>query len=800
MMSAFRDRERATEAINTLLSEQTAPWIIVSGQSRIGKTEFVKKVAAGDPKTVLCEPTCSNQHAYVLIKSILPERQKLKEIICIYAERKPKAQKILASVGIQYIYALQEQQVDEALKRLIMEDISSGQYTFAQFLTESILPRIHCIILDNFHWCDFESYKWILEFCQPALHVKVIAVCNFTLPWESEKLRTYFQAITSPVDLSRFDSEEAYFEILRDNFMVENEVSLRDTARKLFKLYNGDSQLLFETIKLAKRNSELPEYSNVIQNNILDMAQQVHLKKFDELTPTLLLVLHLLAVSPVPLTKKCILDMVELYDPIGSEIITKLYDSRFIVQDVDKSGQTLYCIQDEFIREISMDGLSVREQRLCETKILRAIEKGSISATTEQTLDFALRLGHDSISGLLQKVISTPDEEVSCEKKAMYLNRFLEDGYSIPTTLLSLHTAQLLYDFGYYFSANQVLTMLTQNREQVDYKYLMLLGDTQHLLLSSKASETYKRAASIKDIDISERLMAINRQIMALNQEHQEETAKELYQQVLHNYADVECLGLVELYRNTNNSFEYQEAIDYTAKGYYLAKKLDDEVETYKCLHNLCMIQLQYGHYEKPFDENPLDLEPTFELVLNFFSTGPQYRHEQAYPLLDLGTVEMFKYANDSLPEHLSKAKQMYSTAQLYAKSFYAQHIAETGLLIVNSYLYADQDLSYVERLRKAQYERYQAAKGEIADYRVHRKILLTLALSAIIGSSLQEATEYLQYANPYVLGPETLRYNKLCERANCAKLEKEPVSLEGKYEIYYGSDRFVPWLISFGH
>lgn len=799
-MLTFRDRERATEAINTLLSEQTAPWIIISGQNNIGKTEFVRKIAAGDPETVLCEPTCFNGYAYMLVKAICPERQALREAICAYAEKSPNAQRILESVGVKYIYALQERQVDDVLKRLIGEDASSGLYSFAQFLAGEVLSSIRCIILDNFHWCDFESYKWILEFCQPVSHIKVIAVCNFSLPWESEQLRTHFQTITSPVDLSQFDSEEAYFEILRDNFMVENEVPLRNAAYKLFKLYDGDSQLLFETIKLAKKNAEFPECGDALQNNLLDMAQQVHLKKFDGLKPTLLFVLRLLATSPAPLTKKCILDMVELCDPIGSEIITRLYDGGFIAQDVDISGQTLYRIQDEFIREIAMDGIREHEQKLCETKILRAIQRGVICTTTEQALNLALRIDDSSAPDLMQKVIDLPDAVVSLEKKAMHLNHFILDGHSVPIALLSLRTAQLLYDFGYYPSADHVLEVLTQNGEQMSYRHLMLLGDTQHLLLSPKTSETYGRAASIEGIDISERLMAINRQIMALNQEHQEEAAKELYQQVLRKYAHIECLGLVELYRNTNNSFGYQEALDYTAKGYYLAKKLGDEVEAYKCLHNICMIQLQYGHYGKPGGHNSLDFQPTFDLVRDYFSARPQYRHEQAYPLLDLGTVEMFQYAIDNQPEHLSKAKQMYSTAQLYAKSFYAQHIAETGLLIVNSYLYAEQDLSYIERLRKAQYARYEKAKEDIADFRVHRKILLTLALSAIIGASLQEAAQYLQYAHPYILGAETLRYNKLCQRAGCNHLKKEQVSLAGKYEIYYGSDRFVPWLISFCH
>lgn len=294
--------------------------------------------------------------------------------------------------------------------------------------------------------------------------------------------------------------------------------------------------------------------------------------------------------------------------------------------------------------------------------------------------------------------------------------------------------------------------------------------------------------------------MAINRQIMALNQEHKEEQAQALYRLVLRKYSRFECVGLVELYRNTNNSFGYQEAIDYTFKGYFMAKNLGEELEAYKCLHNLCMIQLQYGHYGEPFAKEKLGFEPTFDMVLEFLSREPEYRHEQAYPLLDMGTVAMFNYVEHGDIESLRKAKRMYSEAQLYARSFYSQHIAETGLLIVNSYLYCEQESSYLCELRKAQFERYYLQKDQIADQRVHRKILLSLALSALIGGDANEAASYLSDAHPYIQGPETLRFNRLCQRAGCTTYQKELISLEGKHALYYGSDCFVPWLISFCH
>lgn len=54
----------------------------------------------------------------------------------------------------------------------------------------------------------------------------------------------------------------------------------------------------------------------------------------------------------------------------------------------------------------------------------------------------------------------------------------------------------------------------------------------------------------------------------------------------------------------------------------------------------------------------------------------------------------MFEYTDNDDVNLLVDAKKYYSEAQLYAKSFYARYIAETGLLVVNSYLYANLESS----------------------------------------------------------------------------------------------------------
>ena len=803
MMLNFIDREIAINNMNKILTERTTPWIVLSGDSKIGKTEFAKKVSSMYEETIFCDPKLSSNYACAFVNSINSENEDIvNKIICDYARINASTNKLFNNIGMRYISPLKKNQLSSIINLIIKDDITSGLYNFAHFLGEQVTSKMDCIFLDDFNGCDYDAYIWILEFWNSILEPlpTVIAICNFSVNWESGKLKEIFQGICSPVSIEKFDSQEAFYGVLKEHFHFKNDLYLVDISKKLFSLYKGNAGMLFETIKLLQGQTSYSTDEQV-KEKFLNTAQQIHLRKFNEFTKTHLLVLRLLAYSPSPLSKKNILDLLDLIDPIVTGIINQLYNKNFINYIADnKYEHTLYEINDDFLNNIVKAGCSEREELFYKTKLYRAILRNQIDATKEQKLDLAIETRDSEAINLLIDYIDNYSEEYQGEKKAYYIHKFVDLVCEFPERLISIYNVQLLYTYGYYKSAEKLIGFYYTSGGKVNYENLMLLGDIQHILLSPKTSNTYKSASEVTGISVSEKIKAINRQIMALNQEHKEDFARKIYENTFKEYESISCSGLIELYRNSNNSFNYEYAMEYTIKGYVLAKKLGEVLEMYKCLHNICMIRLQYGKYGQPIGDERLNIEPTFEYILNYFSKTPEYRHEQAYPLLDLGTVKMFEYAKTQNPQLLTAAKGYYSEAQLYAKSFYAQHIAETGLLIVNSYQYAHNDSSFVLELRNAMYNRYRKKRNIIEDYRVHRKILLSLALSAIISGNSEEAAMYLEEVNNYISGTETLRYNKLCQKAGCITLMKEKVPLNGKNEIYYGSDKFVPWLISFCH
>lgn len=802
-MRNFIDREKATKDFNALLDEQTTPWLVLSGGSKIGKTEFAKKIASMNHCSIFCCPGLETMYASAFVQSLLFTcDMKLETVICEFAKQEPYARNIYKSLGLTYVTPLKKAQLRSIIKLLVKNDISSGLYSFAHYLGEVIEPQVKCIFLDDFHRCGFDSYSWILEFWGTLLEPQptVVVVCNFELDWESYKLLNMLHGISAPISIDKFDSEIAFYDILKEHFVFENDVNLLTVSGQLFTLFKGSSRLLFETLELLKGKTSFSTDKEKM-SQIISMAHQIQLRCFDELSKSHMLVMRLLAYSPTPIDKDCIIDNLDLIEPMATDIICKLYDNNFIKQTASKkTGKTLYCLSDNFLVELIKSECSVNEQLFYQTKIYRSIQRGQICASLEQIVNLAIELRENEAEEFVLQYITQTEDEISLEKKANCIDKLLQNSLCVPKLLTSTDIAHLLYTYGYYQSAQKVVNNVFSASTDRGYDKLLLLGDIQHVLLSPEASHTYMQATKIAGISISDKLKALNRQIMALNQEHQDTLAKKLYIDAFDKYESIPCVGLVELYRNSNNSFEYDAAMRYTIRGYFLAKELGEELEMNKCLHNICMLLLQYGRYGEPLKDNPLGFEPKFEQVLSFFAKHPEYRHEQAYPLLDLGTVKMFEYVNTDDISYLAMAKKYYSEAQLYAKSFYARYIAETGLLVVNSYLYAEEQSSFVNSSREKLYQRYNQQKTSIEDYRVHRKILLSLAVSAIISNETQEAVEYLKQAHPYILGAETNRYNKLCQKVGCTEYMKNAVSLDGKYETYYTSEKFVPWLISLCH
>ena len=183
-MREFIDREIAIKSMNKILTEHTTPWIVLSGDSRIGKTEFAKKISSMYENTIFCTPRLSGNYACSFVQSINLENEDIiNEIICEYAKKNASANEVFKAIGMKYVSPLRKNQLSSVLSLIIKNDVSSGLYNFAHYLGEQVNSQINCIFLDDFSRCDYDSYVWILEYWNSIMEPlpTVIAICNFSV-------------------------------------------------------------------------------------------------------------------------------------------------------------------------------------------------------------------------------------------------------------------------------------------------------------------------------------------------------------------------------------------------------------------------------------------------------------------------------------------------------------------------------------------------------------------------------------------------------------------------------------------
>lgn len=789
----FVNHKNAKKSFDTLITTESPNWIIISGGEHSGKTSFLKEVCP-DSQTLFCQSKLSLFYLEGFIPYISTQCQ-----VCVkdfLAQFPIYWEEIRKKYEINYIHDISNIKCGDIIRTLIKIDIAGQTYVYADYLGNTISSNFNYVVLDDFYKCNTDCYEWLLHFAERYLkqHRYIIAVCNFNNQWESTKIYEIFHNVQELIDIQCFDTESDYFAVLKDNIYFDNIEELKKLAQELFLLYHKDAQLLFKTIKLYGTDKDTNDFDR--KKRFLRIAHNLTLRSmsFDNKVDSL--ILELLALSFIPLSINDISNILELSEDIIQKIIFKHYNNDLLELKTQANG-VCYRISDSLINNLIIQNTEMKTQEFILNRIWLMLKSRSLNMPIELQIELALKILASETEELLWNYFNDNMQIISLEKKMEYIDRLYSLNLHIKHRFSDYNTAKMAYEFGYFETALKMLLHM-KCYEKLDYSFFMLLGGVQHLLLRPEAPKTFEKAANLPNITISQKLSAVNREIMSLNQadENSALKARQLYDSILKQYSNEKCDGLIELYRNTNNSYPADKALEYTIKGYKLATDLGNELEKYKCMHNICMIRLHQNQYSVMLNCKDMDVEPTFDLVDKFFKKNPQYYHKRAYPLLDLGTYEMFEYILTNESKRLKRAKYYYSKAQLFAKSFYARHIAEMSLLVVNTHLYCNQKqmVNSIRQKRKEIYKKYTTES--IVDHRVNRKILLSLAVSAVLTQNIKEAQDYLALVKPYISGPEVARYTNLCRLCEGTLISE----IAENSNFYYESPRFVPWLISLAH
>lgn len=783
-------QDKFKETINTYND-----WIYIIGGTNSGKSYFVKEITK-NLNSIYCAPN----HDFDYWKGFLKE---------IKHDSKAIVNQMSNLVNLDlldktFLGDLSKSEYEETLENNISKEIKGERTRISKFLGRYLSERYNYIVLDNLYKCDKQSYKWLVSLLDTFSDSKgcyIIVICDTDKKWSYQELKEDLCGRFSKINVNKYDDSDAYYELINTVFHFNNEQILFDIAKKLYKNFNGSAQNILTLIKLLSNELDLKNLSDTEKEElILKKATYLTLEAFKSLNYSSKKLLALFALSPVPLNLKNITEILEISEEVVVDAVLECQNNDLIKSHINGSV-TEYSLTDFLTKETYIQFVNKNQILYIYEKLFRAYKSNQIHLNDEDAVKLAMKANAtelDELSFSYFHGISSylKDKNVFAE----LLNDYIIYCNNLPAYLLNMLYVDILYSFGYYQTAYKLITSIKQDNET--YDYLMKKGDIEHLILHKNTADTFERAAKVNGITISQKLSAVNRQIMALTQEDKSKLtyARKLYCDIVKKYSNDECDGLVELYRNSNNIFPYKEALEYSIKGYNMAKKLNNDIEQIKTLHNICMLKLLNGNYSNALKHPNLSIEPNFEMICDAFEKNNTFKHELAYPLLDLGTVDMFNYIKTKKQEDLLSARKHYSRAQLYAKSFYAKNIAETSLLVVNSYLYKD-DSKYVKEMRKQMFNKYMNIKNCIKDFRVHRKILFSLTVSAVITDNYAEGQEYLLLSKPHVFEGETLRYNALCDVLGISNEKIElPILNEISQTPYNTTIEFVPWLISFGH
>lgn len=790
----FFDRDRAKSKFHEIIRNPKKEWITIVGNTGIGKSSFIKEVLDVKENAYICEPIYELKY-WREFSSIIKRFSKeiLSDFFKIYSNYKERYLKN------DFIETLNQERLDQVIEEIIKSEIDSETIVFAKFAGGFLCQKIKYIVLDNFYQCSLSTYEWLVAFTNyfSTNTNAVIVICDMDKNWESNKIKEIFQERYCEISIEQFDDHKAYYDLLKNSIYFNNERKLIDLSSQLYNEFHGNSRIILKLIEEIGRAENL--YNDEIKKKfILEKSSNLLTSCLINLNSIDCKILALLATSPIPLSLNNIAFVFEhSIEHIKNEIDI-LFNKSLITLTCDVyTSQNLYKTSDSFSKSVYINLVNEKYITYLNLKLFSLFKNNKIKMEPEQIISIIVECKPTGGNEYIYDFLTSNEQRISCEYKAFLLKYLIDNNFVSLHSLISIDNLNLMFDFGYYESAKKFVKYFDKIED--DYFLLMKFGDLSHLTLDKNTSAIFKKASELSNISTSEYLSAVNRQIMAMTQQDKQGllNAKQLYESTINKFSSKICKGLIELYRNANNIYEYPQSLNLTISGYKLAKQLGEKLELIKCLHNICMIELLNGNYEMQSNLPGLNFKPSFEHIYNELSKFENFRHEMAYPLLDMAAVKMFQFSKHEKKEYLTQAKSFYSEAQLYAQSFYAKNIAEMGLLVVNSYLYPhDKEL---KKWRRNLFVKYTEQIELIKDFRVHRKILFSLATSSLITSDYVEGVNYLKLSKKHVFGKETLRYNRLCDAFNISE-ERIIINQIGKVTDYHKTIKFVPWLISFGH
>lgn len=694
----------------------------------------------------------------------------------------------------------------------VKEQDQTSSKVLNSYLEDVVLNSSAFIILDNFSYCDKESFYVIEEMLISLRNTKNIKFLICTTTEEREKNQELNILICEKIPhiyipIKKLDDAQYFKEILSDKFHMTQ--SLFENINDIYKLCNGLPDNLKNFIRqLYIKNGIHISYEGftIVEEKAVELIYNKSIN-FDPntLNKSQMLIVQILALFHRPMSLKMLEDFIaninddktqnifvfklisdklfsivetllnskilDIKIQMGIEVLSfehdNIFNALYNYYHQEKSSANVAFIHYLLFLFIDTHKLQMENYGLSESDILWILAEQSYYARIDNWEEYNNKLAMQ---------LYKENKLYSCNQ---VLSRFRKASIDINNNI-KLLMAEVFYEIAEYKACIQSLDDLNVNSLTNTEKlsYYLLYGKAVSFSSSQKALDNFLLALKLNISFEQKCLLQYYCEMSYSEISGCIDKAKEIFYQFYNDKRHRDCRLYASVLRSSANLFVPQKSLKYLGEGLKIAQSKKDILEEAKIENNLGFTYTRIENYNKA--ENYFLLS-----CKNLQNTKP---FEMCYPITNLAFIYMVN-------QEWKKALEYIDIASIYNKTEFIPIVLKAYKMICLAKL---QELDSANELKVELMELIKINK--ISDYKMIKKSKINCAYVAYQIGDVETKEQLLQECWPLVKNTfAEKRFLNLCKKMEY-KLPVTPTLVsEDEYDLYEKID-FEPWIVTFGH
>ncbi len=686
----------------------------------------------------------------------------------------------------------------------------SGSKVLFEYIQDIVLNSSAFIILDNFSYCEQESFRILEEMFIRIIGIEHLCFLICTTTEERKNFNDLNILLCDKIphtyiSMKKFSDAKYFEKILKNKFQMTKWLS--DSIVDIYNLCGGIPDNLRNFIRQLYIDSGIK-----LQNDIFliveDKARNLLYRKTIDFDPSSLqadqkIIVQILALFGMPIPfdvlENFILFIIQdtnsfqfrLISKKLGEIIEELLQCQIItlqffngIEKITFKHDNIYNALYDFYHQennaanvgfthhliylyVAGHGDFLEKYNFSETEILECLAMQSYEAVEDDWFRYNKELA---------LYYYNTKKLYSCNS---VLSRFRKK-YSNPENELLLLMAEVFYEIAEYQFCVEILESMNFNEliEPEKAKYYILYGKAISFCSSQKAVENFEAAMKL-NLSFENRCQVEYYCEMAYSElKGKLADAQSIFLKFYNNQEYRKSLFYASVLRSAVNIFSIKEAFFYLKEGLNIARKKDDSLEEGKILNNLGFLYTRHEYYEKAYE--------CFKSACTKLENVKPF--EMSYPLANIVFIQMTM-------EKWEKALEYIETAFMYNKSDFIIYVLKTYKMICLTQLNKiDTALEIKEQLLN------DITQGKLTDYKMIKKSKINCAYVAYKIGDIESKEYLLQDCWPLVKDSFAQnRYLSLCRKMDYMPYTPGIKECMSKYDLYAKID-FEPWIVTFGH